>query len=170
MVSPATPQLSVGTSSITTWVVSGFLPSMSTMSLVTALMSSAFFSGVAPGVILMLMNGIRPPGQNDVHDLLRQAGGVLMVQVHQDDDGGLLLRDEQDVGARALLSSGVLGRGHALDLRGEEADAVAGDGAGRGLLRGPHGVARLALDQAVAEQGFLVMGHVLHRGHEASAG
>src|SRR3569833_2302267 len=138
MVSPATPQLSVGTSSITTWVESGFLPSMSTISLVTALMSSAFFSGVAPGVILMLMNGIRPPCQHDGHDLLRQSRGVLAVHVHEDDDARVLGGGDQNVGARSLLSAGVAGGGEVRALLHVETVAVAGLLAARRLLRGPH--------------------------------
>src|SRR3569832_1656728 len=170
MVSPATPQLSVGTSSITTWVVSGFLPSRSTMSLVTALMSSAFFSGEAPGVILMLMNGIGPPVQNDEHELPRQARGVEAVHVREDDDAGPLLRDDQDVGAGPLLAAGVARRREARHRLHVEAEAVPGLLAVRGLLRGPHEVARGALDAAVGEQGLLVMGHVLRGGEEAAAG
>jgi hypothetical protein len=57
--SPPIPQLSVSTSSMTTTVVCGFLPKVSCSSRVTPAINSAFWPGVAPSlVILMLTKGI----------------------------------------------------------------------------------------------------------------
>src|SRR5512141_559590 len=58
-VSPAIPQLSVSTSSISTIVDCGFFPSTSTNTFVTPRITSAFFSGVTPSrVILIFTKGI----------------------------------------------------------------------------------------------------------------